>query len=147
MGIESVRTIFGDISLPAFLPWLQWHKRLSCHQVSNILHNCFWLVRWERCAPPSSDSLSSIDQDHWDYRQVVSRLDALPFLHLVLENSVVSFREGRSSHWTESCENVPCTCCVLPSLSSGSELPVGQKKIDVVRTYICLGHRGDRTLE
>ena len=56
--------------------WFHWHQVFSLNFVSEIGNNVTWIVVGDLRGPTSSNSVNSIDQNHWDDRHIMLRFDS-----------------------------------------------------------------------
>ena len=73
-------------------------KFLSVHHAAYLVYQLPGIVLMDFCAPTCADPLCAVNEDHWDDRVVVCRLDQLSVVLQVLEHMVVVFRKQSSGN-------------------------------------------------
>lgn len=136
--------LFCNFSDESFVPRLQFREGgLFIQTIDYHLCNVSWVIIGDESTPTWPYPFASIDQTHWNYGNVVFRLNELSVVFDVGQSVVIRLGVNVPCHLIQISEDVSCTGVIFPSLVSGTKLTIGHQKIYIVWTYEVLGHVDD----
>ena len=80
-------------------PWLHWLDWLAIHQAFEVGNDFFRIVIRDGRAPTCTNAVGTINQDHWNGRDVCLRFNLLPFIVVVSEERLISRMEDLFGKW------------------------------------------------
>lgn len=98
-------------------------RLLSSHHSTQVLDNFDGIIVWNGGTPTCADTVTTIDQDQWDRREIVLRFNTHSIFYHVVEQSIVVRMEDRSGDSRDLGENVTSASSVFTTLISALLYP------------------------
>ena len=104
-----------NLSIEVLVPWMDDWELLTFEFPLDNVTNLSWIEVGNESRPTSSDTLTSIDQNHRNNRHIVFRLNNLPVIFNIRQWVIVWLGEEQPCYSVQAGENVSCRGVIFAS--------------------------------